>query len=101
MPKYMMKATYTSQGFRALREVSATERLAAFRRAFAAKGVRIEGMYFTPGSQGIGDSFIIIDAPDIGTAMGMVLSRESSGDVRGEVIPLFTVEEMDAALNAF
>ena len=97
MPKFMVKATYTAQGMRALKEQTATQRLAAYRRALGAQGITIEAMYFTLAQ----DSFIIVEASDLVTLLGSVLSRSGSGDLRLETVPLLSVEEMDEALSRF
>jgi uncharacterized protein with GYD domain len=97
VPKYMLKATYTAQGMRALKEQGATRRLAALRRALEPQGITIEAMYFTLAE----DSFLIVEAPDLVTVLGLVLSRSGSGDVRSETVPLLTAEEMDEVFSKF
>lgn len=97
MPKYFVKASYTPQGIRALKETSAAQRWAALRRALETVGIKAEAMYFS----GSHDSFIIADAPDYVTLCGAVLSRAASGDTEIVVTPLLTVDEMDDALKKF
>jgi uncharacterized protein with GYD domain len=96
MPKYLLKASYTAAGAKALAGDSATGRKAAIARAAKSLGGKLESFYYALGET---DVFLIMDLPDNGAAARLALTVGSTGVATIATIPLLTVEELDKALR--
>ena len=96
MPKYMLTASYTAAGAKALAGDSATGRKAAIARAAKSLGGKLESFYYALGET---DVFLIIDLPDNGAAARLSLTIGSTGVATIATTPLLTVEEVDKALG--
>jgi uncharacterized protein with GYD domain len=94
MPKYMIKASYESDGVRGLIKEGGTGRRAAVQKLVESLGGKLEAFYFAYGDA---DAYVIADVPDAATGIAMSLAVNASGAVRVSTIPLITPEEMDAA----
>lgn len=95
MPKYLIQASYTSEGLKGLAKDKASGRKAAVQAAMKAVKGKLESMYFTFGSD---DVLIIVEAPDNIAAAAVAFATGSSGMVRVRTTPLLTVAEVDQAL---
>ena len=71
MPKYLLTASYTAAGSKALAGDSATGRKAAIARAAKSLGGKLESFYYALGET---DVFLIIDLPDNGAAARLSLT---------------------------
>jgi uncharacterized protein with GYD domain len=96
MPKYLLQASYTTQGIQGLVGDSASGRRADVQAALKALGGKVEAFYYSFGSQ---DVIIILDLPDNITAAAVSLTASGTGTVRVQTTPLLTVEEVDKALE--
>jgi|SRR5690349_3327813 len=96
MPKYLMEATYTTEGIQGLAKDSASGRRADVQAAVAAVGGKVEAFYYAFGDY---DVVVILDLPDNVKAAGLSLTVGGSGAVRVRTILLLTVEEVDQALE--
>jgi uncharacterized protein with GYD domain len=96
MPKYLLQASYTTQGIQGLVGDSASGRRADVQAAVKALGGKVEAFYYSFGSQ---DVIIILDLPDNITAAAVGLNASGTGTVRIQTTPLLTVEEVDKALE--
>jgi uncharacterized protein with GYD domain len=94
MPKFMIKASYASEGVRGLLKEGGTGRRAAVQKVVEGIGGKVEAFYFAYGDA---DAYVIVDVPDSTTGIAMSLAVNASGAVRVSTIPLITPEEMDAA----
>ena len=96
MAKFLVQATYTTDGLRGLQKEKASGRQDAVRRAVEALGGKVESMYFALGDY---DVILIIDVPDViaGTALAVAVS--ASGLVKTRTTPLLSIEEADRALS--
>jgi uncharacterized protein with GYD domain len=94
MPKYMVQASYTTDGTKGLLRDGGSKRRAAVEKAISGLGGKIEGFYF---SFGAADVVVIADLPDAASAIAVSLTTGASGSVRCVTTPLITPEEMDAA----
>jgi uncharacterized protein with GYD domain len=96
MSRYLVEATYSSEGLRGLQKEKASGRQEVVRRAVESLGGKVESMHFSLGDH---DVVLIIDMPDIiaGTALAVAVS--ATGLVRTKTTPLLTVEEADRALS--
>jgi uncharacterized protein with GYD domain len=94
VPKYLIKATYTSDGSRGLLKDGGTKRRTAAEQALSAAGGRLEAFYFAFGDT---DAFVIVDAPDHVSVSAASLAINASGAVRTQTVVLLTPEEIDQA----
>jgi uncharacterized protein with GYD domain len=94
VPKFMIKASYTTEGTRGLLKEGGTGRRAAVQKLIESIGGKIEAFYFAYGED---DAYVITDVPDATSGLAVILAVNASGAVRLSTIPLITPEEMDAA----
>ena len=94
MPKYMIEASYTSEGVKGVAAKGGTARRDAVSQLIGSMGGTVEGFYFAFGDA---DVYAIADLPDNEAATAMALAINGSGAVTLETIPLLTPEEVDAA----
>ena len=96
MPKYLIQASYTTEGIQGLVKDSASGRRADVQSAVKALGGKVDAFYFAFGAD---DVVIILDLPDNITAAAVGLTTSGSGAVRVRTTPLLTVEAVDKALE--
>jgi uncharacterized protein with GYD domain len=94
MPKYLIQASYTTEGIQGLVGDSASGRRADVQAAVKAVGGKVEAFYYAFGPD---DVIIILELPDNVTAAAVALTTSGSGAVRVRTTPLLTVEEIDKA----
>ena len=94
MPKYLVAASYTTEGVKGLARDGGTKRRQAAEAAIKSAGGRLEAFYFAFGEQ---DAYVIIDAPDNASVAAASLAINASGAVHAKTIALLTPEEMDQA----
>lgn len=97
MPKYMVHATYTSEGLTGLLAEGGTGRQRAVEESLASVGGTLEAMYFAMGQE---DLFCIVDVPDQIAMASVAMAARSSGAVVSKAVPLLTVAEVDRAAEA-
>lgn len=95
MPKFLLEATYTAEGFKGLAKDKASGRKAAVAQAAKKMGGKLEAMYFCLGDT---DVILIADLPDHLTAAAFASAACASGTVRTKTTALLTVDEADEAL---
>jgi uncharacterized protein with GYD domain len=96
MPKYLIQASYTTEGIQGLVKDSASGRRADVQSAVKALGGNVDAFYYAFGAD---DVVIILDLPDNITAAAVGLNTAGSGAVRVRTTPLLTVEDVDKALE--
>jgi uncharacterized protein with GYD domain len=96
MPKYLLQASYSTEGLHGLDGDSASGRRADVQAAVQAVGGKMEAFYFAFGPD---DVVLILDLPDNVTAAAISLGTSATGLVRVRTTPLLTVEEVDQALQ--
>jgi uncharacterized protein with GYD domain len=96
MPKYLVQASYTAAGSKALADDSASGRKAAIAKAAESLGGKLESFYYALGET---DVFFIMDLPDNGAAARLALQVGGTGLARTTTTALLTVEEVDKALG--
>jgi uncharacterized protein with GYD domain len=94
MPKYMIKASYTTEGVKGLAKEGGSGRRAAIKKMLDGLGGTLEAMYYAFGED---DVFVIVDVPDEATGVAVSLAINASGSVRTTSTPLIAVETIDAA----
>jgi len=96
MPKYLIQASYTTEGIQGLVRDSASGRRADVQSAVKTLGGKVEAFYYSFGAD---DVVMILDLPDNVTAAAVGLTTAGTGAVRVRTTPLLTVEEVDQALE--
>ena len=94
MAKYLIAASYTSEGAKGLLKDGGTKRRQAADQAITSAGGKLEAFYFAFGES---DAFVIIDAPDHATVAAASLAINASGAVHTKTVVLLTPEEIDQA----
>jgi uncharacterized protein with GYD domain len=94
MPKYLIAASYTTEGVKGLAKDGGTKRRQAAAAAIKSAGGKLDAFYFAFGER---DAYVIIDAPDNATVAAASLAINASGAVQAKTIVLLTAEEMDQA----
>ena len=94
MPKFMIKASYNTEGAKGLMKEGGSARRAVVQKLVESLGGKVEAFYFAYGEE---DAYIITDMPDAATGIAISLTVNASGAVRLSTIPLITPEELDAA----
>ena len=92
MPKYLVQASYTSEGAKSFVRDGGSGRRAAMAQTIESVGGKLEAMYFAFGDV---DVYIIIDLPDNISAAAIWLAANRSGSVTSKTVVLLTPEEMD------
>ncbi|MCH2412372.1 MAG: GYD domain-containing protein, partial [Acidimicrobiales bacterium] len=94
MPKYLIQASYTTEGVQGLLSDGGSARTAAAETAAASLGGSVEAFYFAFGSD---DAIVIADLESNADAAALSLAVSASGAVNARVTVLLTPEELDAA----
>ena len=94
MAKFLVKASYTSEGVKGVQSEGGTARREAVSKAVESVGGHLESFHFGFGDH---DVFVIADFPDNESAAAMALAVNSSGAVTTRTVVLLTPEEVDTA----
>jgi uncharacterized protein with GYD domain len=94
MPKFLIDASYTSEGVKGVQSGGGTARVEAVSRAVEGLGGRVETFYFAFGDR---DVYTVIELPDNESAVALAIAVGASGLVDIRTTPLLTAEEMDSA----
>lgn len=94
MTKYLIKASYTSEGAKGLLKAGGTSRKQAIEKMMTDMGGKMECFYFAFGDH---DVYAIGELPDIATAAAIALSINASGLVTVSTTVLLDPEDVDKA----
>jgi uncharacterized protein with GYD domain len=94
MPKYLIKASYSTEGARGLMKEGGSGRRSTIQKLVEGLGGKVEAFYFAFGED---DAYVIVDLPEATVGIAVSLAVNASGAVRLKTIPLITPEEVDAA----
>jgi uncharacterized protein with GYD domain len=94
MAKYLLEASYTSEGAKGLLKDGGSKRRQAAEQAIKSAGGKLEAFYFAFGDS---DAYVIVDAPDNATIAAASVAINASGAVHTKTVVLLTPEEMDQA----
>lgn len=94
MKKYLIKATYNSNGVKGLIQEGGTKRRSEVQKMVEAVGGKLESFYYAFGEY---DAFLIIEIPDDIAAAAVIMRVNSSGMVSISTTVLLTPEDIDAA----
>ena len=94
MPKYLLQASYTTEGVKGLLKEGGSKRRETVEQLTKALGGRVEAFYFAFGDE---DVYGIFDLPDNATMTAVALAVNASGAVKVKTTVLLTTEEVDQA----
>lgn len=94
MAKYLIVASYTSEGVKGVISKGGAARREAVQKMAADLGGQVESFYFAFGE---GDAFVIVDLPDNVGAAAIGLAVGASGMATTRTTVLLTPEEIDRA----
>jgi uncharacterized protein with GYD domain len=94
MASFVALTKFTEQGIKNVNQT--TKRAEAFRETAKKMGVTVKEIYWTLGRY---DVVSIFDAPDDETAIRLMLSLGSLGNVRTETLRAFSAPEMEKVLK--
>ena len=94
MPKYLLQASYTTEGVKGLLKDGGSKRRAVVEQLTKALGGRVEAFYFAFGDD---DVYIISDVPNHVTMSAVSLTVNASGAVKVKTTVLLSAEEVDQA----
>lgn len=96
MPKYLIEASYTTQGVEGVRSKGGTDRREAVAATAEGVGGKLECFYFGFGEH---DAIVILDLPDDEAAAAVSLIVNAAGGAEVKTTVLLTPEQMDEAAN--
>jgi uncharacterized protein with GYD domain len=94
MPKYLLQASYTSEGVEGVRSKGGSSRRDAVASTVASLGGQLEAFYFGFGDH---DAYVIVDLPDNEAAAACALTVNAAGGAEVETVVLLTPEQVDDA----
>jgi uncharacterized protein with GYD domain len=94
MPKYLYRASYTTEGLKGLLKEGAAKRREVVEQLTKSLGGTVEAFYFAFGDD---DVYVISDVPDNVTTAAISLAVNASGAVKVKTTVLLTPEEVDQA----
>jgi uncharacterized protein with GYD domain len=94
MGKYLLEASYTTEGVQGLLKDGGTRRREAVQAAVKKAGGKLEAFYFGFGGS---DAYVLIDGVDDTTAAAIALTVAASGAVHTRTTVLLTPEQVDKA----
>jgi uncharacterized protein with GYD domain len=96
MPKYLIEASYGTEGVAGVADKGGTARREAVEQLVAAIGGKVESFYFAFGDA---DVYVNCELPSNEAAAALALSINRSGSTKIRTVVLLTPEEVDAAAN--
>lgn len=94
MAKYLVKASYTSEGAKGVQSAGGSRRRDVVAAMTEALGGQMESFHFAFGET---DAYVIVDLPDNRSAAAVSMAVNASGAAAASVVVLMTPEEVDAA----
>ena len=94
MAKYLIEASYTSDGMKGVLDKGGTARREVVEKLLADVGGSLDSFHFAFGST---DAYVIIDVPDNITAAAIGMTVGASGMVNLKTTVLLTPEDIDRA----
>jgi uncharacterized protein with GYD domain len=96
MPKFLIQASYTVDGLKALKREHALNRMSAVKEAVTSIGGKLDAMYWALGED---EAILILDLPDAETAAALSIHVGAAGLVRTKTIRLLNLKDMEDALS--
>jgi uncharacterized protein with GYD domain len=94
MAKFLLKASYTTDGVKGVLKDGGSGRRDAVEQTVRGLGGSLESFYFAFGDT---DAYVVVDLPDNATATAISLVVNAAGGAQVTTVPLLTPEEADEA----
>jgi uncharacterized protein with GYD domain len=95
--KYLIKASYSSEGIKGVQQAGGSARVAAVEQVIQSLGGNLEVFYFAFGQS---DAYVIVDLPDNASAAAVAAAVGASGALSNyETVVLLEPAEIDEAMN--
>ena len=94
MPKYLIQASYSTEGMEGVRTKGGSSRREAVVKTAESLGGELEAFYFAFGDH---DAVVLVDLPDNQAAAAVALSVGAAGGATTHTTVLLTPEEVDDA----
>lgn len=94
MPKYLLQANYTTEGFQGLLKEGGTSRRQVFEEMAREQGGALESFYYALGGA---DLYMTFELPDTATAAALSMNISAGGALNITTVQLITPDEIDAA----
>ena len=94
MPKFLIEASYTTDGAKGVQSGGGTARSDAVAKVAESVGGSLESFHFAFGDS---DAYVIVDLPDNESAAAVALTVNASGGATTKTVVLLTPDEVDAA----
>jgi len=94
MPKYLIEASYTTEGVKGVQSGGGSARVEAVSAALDSVGGSLESFHFGFGDH---DAYVIAEAPDNVSAAAVAIAVNASGGAVAKTTVLLTPEEVDTA----
>ena len=94
MPRYLVQASYTSEGVKGVQSGGGSSRRDAVAQLAESVGGKLESFYFAFGDP---DVYTVVDLPDNESAAAVALKVNAAGGASVRTVVLLTPEEVDAA----
>jgi uncharacterized protein with GYD domain len=96
MPKFLFEARYTPEGVKGLLKEGGSKRRDAVDQLARSLGGRMEAFHYALGDN---DAIVIVDLPDLASAVAVSNAVNASGVVTGKTVQLISPQEMDEAIR--
>lgn len=97
MAKYLIKASYSSEGIKGVLKAGGSARVAAVEEVIKSLGGSVEVFYFAFGAS---DAYVIVDLPDNASAAAVAAAVGASGALSNyETVVLLEPAEIDEAMK--
>ena len=97
MGKYLIKASYSTDGIKGVMKAGGSSRVKAVEHAVQGVGGSLESFYFAFGGD---DVYVTVDVPDNTAAIAIAAAVGSSGAIDSyETVVLLSPSEVDEAMN--
>jgi uncharacterized protein with GYD domain len=96
MKKYLIKASYNSNGVKGLLQDGGSKRRSEVQKMTEAVGGKLESFYYAFGEH---DAYLVVELPDDIAAAAVVMRVNASGLVSISTTVLLTPEDIDAAMK--
>ncbi|MFJ9411205.1 GYD domain-containing protein [Streptomyces sp. NPDC101393] len=94
MPKYLVRASYTTEGTKGLLAEGGSGRKEAVEQVLRSCGGTLDWMYFAMGED---DLYLVLDMPDEVAMVATSMAVRATGAVQSTAVPLLSVADIDAA----
>ncbi len=94
MPKFLIEASYSSQGVEGIKSKGGSSRRDAVAEMVEGLGGKLESFYFGFGDA---DAYVTADLPDNESAAAIALAVNAAGGATTKTVALLTPEEIDQA----